>query len=208
MAQDEKRRQKNLMKKKVKDNERKRKLTHSIGYDSISGKKNLVKNAGNFPIYECIINENWQDSGMAEILLARKQSNSELVIGFFLVDLYCLGLKNTFYKANISTGDYQNMKMFLFQEYSPIACHPCLANRIIYGGIDYAEKIGFDPHKDFSLSQFILNERSDVDLSFDVEFGKDGKPLYVSGPRDNANYIIKKLKDKAGQGNFDYVMMH
>jgi hypothetical protein len=64
----------------------------------------------------------------------------------------------------------------------------------------------FEPQKDFSLSQFVLDETSDMDLSFDIEFGKDGKPLYISGPDDNTDYIIKKLIKNVGEGNFDYLV--
>ena len=40
-----------------------------------------------------------------------------------------------------------------------------------------------------------------------VKFGKDGKPLFISGPYDNAEAIVRQLARTAGEGNFDYVMM-
>ena len=206
MSQNEKRRQKALLKKKRKDKERKRRTSHSSGFDSFTYKMNLIKKAKAFPIYECLINDNWKDTGLAHIVLSRRQPNNELIIGVFLVDIYCLGLKNTFCNANITLEDYQNLKIKMFQESSPIACHSGLANRIIYGAIEYAKKMGFEPQKDFSLSQFVLDETSDMDLSFDIEFGKDGKPLYISGPDDNTDYIIKKLIKNVGEGNFDYLV--
>ncbi len=206
MAQNEKRRQKTILRKRKKVKERKRSLSHSTNSDSFSNKMKLVRNAKNLPVYECLISDNWKDSGLARILLSRKQPNNESIIGVFLVDVYCLGLKNTFCNSNIAIGDYQNLKLKMFQESSPIVCHSGLANRIIYGAIEYAKKLGFEPQKDFSLSQFVLDETSDMDLSFDIEFGKDGKPLYISGPDDNTDYIIKKLIKNVGEGNFDYLV--
>ncbi|MDP2753542.1 MAG: hypothetical protein Q8P40_04045 [Nitrospirota bacterium] len=208
MARDEKRRQKALLKKRRGDNERKKKSNalNIFCLDSYSYKAGLIKRAKQFPIYECLINEDWQDKGLAHILLSRKQLNNELIIGVFLVDIYCLGLKNTFCNANISLEEYERLKFRISQESSLVTCDPILANRIIYGAIEYARKLGFEPQKDFRLSQFTLDESSDANLSYDVEFGKDGKPLYIAGPNDNVDHVIKQLSKNVGDGNFHYLL--
>ena len=208
MAQDEKRRQKALLKKRRKDKERKKGSNAStiFGLDSYSYKVGLIKKAKQFPLYECMVNADWQGKGLAHILLSRKQPNNELIIGVFLVDIYCLGVKNTFCNGNISLDDYEKLKLRMSQESSLITCAPKLANRIIYGAIEYARKLGFEPQKDFALSQFILDEPSNTDLLFDVEFGKDGKPLYIAGPDDNIDYVIKQLSKNVGEGNFRYLL--
>jgi hypothetical protein len=206
MAQNEKRKQKALFKKRRKDKERKSKLSNGSSFDSLSKKIGLVKRAKEFPIYECLISDDWENNGLVRILLSRRQPNSNLIIGVYLVDVYCLGLKNTFCNANIAVEDYQALKEKMFQAASLIDCHPGLANRIIYGAIEYARKLGFEPQKDFSMSHFILDAPSDADLSFKIEFGKDGKPLYVAGPDDDSDYVIKKLIESVGEGNFDYLV--
>jgi len=208
MAQDEKRKQKALLKKRRKDKERKKgaNAVTISGLNSYSYKVGLIKKAKQFPINECLVNEDWQDKGLAHILLSRKQPNNELIIGVFLVDIYCLGVKNTFCNANISLEDYEKLKFRMSQESSLITCDPKLANRIIYGAVEYARKLGFEPQKDFTLSSFILDEPSDADLLFDVEFGKDGKPLYIAGPNDNVDHVMKQLSKKVGEGNFHYLL--
>ena len=208
MAQDEKRRQKALLKKRRKDKERKKESNASniFGPDSYSYKAGLIKKAKQFPIYECLANGDWQGKGLAHILLSRKQPNNELIIGVFLVDIYCLGIKNTFCNGNISLEEYEKLKFRMSQESSFITCDPGLANRIIYGAVEYARKLGFEPQKDFKLSSFILDEPSDADLLFDVEFGKDGKPLYIAGPNDNVKHVMKQLSKNVGEGNFHYLL--
>jgi hypothetical protein len=166
----------------------------------------LIKKAKQFTIYECLVNTDWQGKGLAHILFSRKQPDNELIIGVFLVDIYCLGIKNAFCNANISLEEYEKLKFRMSQESSLIACDPKLANRIIYGAIEYARTLGFEPQKDFALSRFILDEPSDADLLFDVEFGKDGKPLYIAGPNDNVDHVIKQLSKKVGEGNFHYLL--
>ena len=40
-----------------------------------------------------------------------------------------------------------------------------------------------------------------------IEFGRKGKPFYVSGPYDNPDKIVAKLRETVGEGNFDYLML-
>jgi hypothetical protein len=41
---------------------------------------------------------------------------------------------------------------------------------------------------------------------YKLTFGQDGKPLYVSGPYDDVEKIVKQLEATAGHGNFDVVI--
>jgi hypothetical protein len=208
MAQDEKSKQKALLKKRRKDNERKKKSNALtiFGLDSYSYKRGLIKRAEQFPIYECLLNQGWQNKGLAHILLSRKQPNNEFIIGVFLVDIYCLGLKNTFCNANIPLENYEKLKLRMAEESSLITCDPVLANRIVYGAIDYARKLGFEPQKDFRLSRFTLGEPSDANVPYSIEFGKDGKPLYIAGPNDDADRVVERLSKTVGDGNFHYLL--
>jgi hypothetical protein len=78
---------------------------------------------------------------------------------------------------------------------------------MIYASIDYAAQFGFQPDKDFALTQFMLAPRGELEEPYQLTFGKDGKPFFVAGPRDNAARIVKQLEKTAGPGNFDYVAM-
>lgn len=84
----------------------------------------------------------------------------------------------------------------------PIEIPPALAHEIIYGSIEYAARFGFRPHRDFDLARRILDLPDTHPRSGEVEFGKDGKPFYMSGPYDNPDAIIRQLTRTAGEGNF------
>ena len=38
-----------------------------------------------------------------------------------------------------------------------------------------------------------------------ITFGKDGKPLYISGPYDDPRPVIRTLERTAGRGNFEFL---
>jgi hypothetical protein len=51
-------------------------------------------------------------------------------------------------------------------------------------------------------------ERTNCELEepYQLTFGKDGKPFFISGPYDNVERIIKQLDKTAGPGNYDVVI--
>jgi hypothetical protein len=52
----------------------------------------------------------------------------------------------------------------------------------------------------------VLDPSEDWPQKHNLTFGKDGKPLYVSGPEDNVDRIMAKLHRTAGEGNFDFLI--
>lgn len=205
MGLDQSRRQKKLMKKLQKDKLRRKKQGGSTYFEWF-GAKRKVRLARQFGFYECLINPSWKDKGLAVITVSRRQPDGDLVFGVFLVDIYCLGLKNTFCNADFSISRYKTELLpKIYAEQKPVECPIPLAHRIIYGGIAYAEQFGFEPNEDFNLSQYVLDEKDSIEPCQDVEFGKDGKPFFISGPDDDVEHIIRQLESTAGTGNFDYL---
>ena len=116
MAINQKRRQKALLKKRRKDRERRKKQARFSDSGEYSNSVRLIKNAKNYPLHECLIDKEWQDRGLAQILFSRRQPNNKLIFGVYLVDIYCLGLKNTYCHANFSLEEYQDLKNKAFKE--------------------------------------------------------------------------------------------
>lgn len=205
MGIDEKKRQKKLMKKRQKDKARKRKQAQTAPPSSFS-LKNTIFMARKFPVYECLINSSWNESGLADILISRRQPDGNLLFGVYLVDLFCLGLKNTFCNADFPVSNYKTgLRSKMCREHEMVECPLPLAHRIIYGSIEYAAQFGFKPNKDFKLSQYVLEDKNSIEPCEAIEFGKDGKPFFVAGPDDNAERIIKQLESIVGKGNFEFM---
>ena len=76
-----------------------------------------------------------------------------------------------------------------------------LARHVVFGAADYARGLGFDPHPDFAKGASLLGEWESG--SSDVTFGRDGKPMYINGPHDDAYGIVAKLRTAVGDGNYD-----
>jgi hypothetical protein len=141
----------------------------------LSPEKYIRTKARSLPIYECIVNAGWQDSGIASIFIARKHSNGNITYGSYLIDIWCLGLKDTAYRFNIDIDEWEEIKGQPDEQGEGVELIDYnLAHNIIFGGIEFANDYEFKPHKDFSLTRFILEEDDERIPVEDVEFGVGG----------------------------------
>ena len=146
------------------------------------------------------------ESGLVGVLVARDTGSTVLACGF-LVDVFCLGVKNT---NGPKTMDRRKLPDFLrtfsgaWSRRRPVPAPLELARHVVFGAVDYARSLGFEPHPDFARGAALLGDWEEG--SSDVTFGQDGKPFYINGPRDDAFGIMTKLRQTAGEGNFDYLV--
>jgi hypothetical protein len=210
-----------LMKKQKKDQRSKqeralkkrtqRKLQLAQRQSQATGEKATVsshiRRARSYDFEGCWVQKGWTDDGMALTLVARRQSDGDILFGSYLVDYYCLGVKDTFCNANIPPSRFhQEFMVQLFHGVPSLKIAPPLAHELIYGSIEYAAQLGFRPQRDFKLTQNILDPPDLHPRTGNVKFGKDGKPFFIAGPRDNVPAIMERLRRTAGEGNFDYLL--
>ncbi|HPS83164.1 MAG TPA: hypothetical protein PLA88_02530, partial [Bacteroidales bacterium] len=175
----------------------------------LSPDKYIRQRARTLPIHECLVNDEWKQNQLATVFIVRKHVNGHFTIGNFLVDLKCLGVKDTFYWFNISADEYDELRENLFSKQEMSVVSYDLAHNIVYAGENFATEIGLKSHPDFyKTTQFILEEDNDNIELIDVEVGDDGVPVYVQGPYDTPDRvyeILETLNKTVGNGNYHYV---
>jgi len=172
----------------------------------LSPENYIRKKARSLPIHECTINSGWEESGLANVSVARKHTNGNITSCFYLIDLLCLGVKDTHYIFNSSPQEYREQLEMIKEKTTLKHVNYALVHNIILAGIEYAEEFGFAPHKDYtSITQFMLEEDTDDIELMEIECGKDGKPAYMRGPFDTdakMKQIISRLEKTAGKDNY------
>jgi hypothetical protein len=174
------------------------------------GQSPYLQNAREYPFHGCWIMEGWQDPGITPVVVARMQDNDRIMFGVYMVDYYCLGIKNAYTRADYSLNRFNRELPKLCVE-APTSCSVELAHELIYGALEYAAKLGFEPHPDFykQKADLMLDLPEAHPRENHVKFGKDGKPLYVSGPYDSemkSRFVVNTLTRTCGPGNFDYLV--
>lgn len=161
--------------------------------------------ARKLPIHECLIFDDWKTAGYSLVILSRRHENGNISSGFFYVDTFCLGLKDTGHAFHLSVSDYEDFKKALLDGNEMIPAEYPLAHSLIYGAIDQARYFGFEPHKEFKISKYILEAREHAAMLKRV-LGQNGRPIDASGSGDDAAGIAPipdTLGRTAGKGNFD-----
>ena len=176
-----------------------------LNSNQLSPEKYIQTQARSLPIMECLVNADWESVGLCNVVVVRRHKTGNVTYALYLVDMYCLGVKDVSYYFNQYPEAYEDLK-YAGPEW--ITIDYVLAHNIIYGGIEYAEDYGFKPHKDFAIGRFILEEDDDRVELMELEFGLDGKPCYVQGPYDDpvkVKNITATLERMAGKDNFSVV---
>ncbi len=152
---------------------------------------------------------NESHSGLDTVIVSRVMPSGKLIVGMYLMDLYCLGIKNTVFKFAMTADEFNEfVEMVQTQERRDFfEIEPSMAANLVFGGLDYAEQLGFRPEKDWAITKYIVDEDLITEDIDNIEFGKDGKPLYFQGPYDNAKMIFATLNKNVGEGNYEFVMM-
>ena len=174
----------------------------------LSPENYIRQKARNLPVFECMINEDWEVSKMASVSVARVHTNRNITVGFYLVDLNCLGVKDAHFLFNVSESEYRNT-ISKISRLKLISISYELAHNIIYDGLEFAKELGFNPHKDFSVARYILEEDTDEVELIEIECGENGKPLYVKSEWQSeleSNRIIAQLDRSVGKGNYNYII--
>lgn len=139
-------------------------------------------------------------AGLVSVAVARRAGDALVTCGF-LVDTYCLGVKNALPPATSDPGELPYFVADFFAAYDsePLAAPVDLARELVFGAVDYARGLGFDPHRDFYSAAPHLGTWEPPSR---ITFGLDGKPYFQQGPHDNPQRIIRTLDKSVGAGNY------
>lgn len=154
----------------------------------LSPEKYIRLKARSLPVAKCLITKGWEDHGLLHVVVARQHAGGTYTVGIYLVDTYCLGVKDSFYQFNMTPYDFNSLVDDLLFS-SCIEATYEEAHNIVYGAIAYAEDLGVKPDKSFDLMQYMLEEDTDDIPLIEYEFGKDGTPcLAVNSKLEASKY--------------------
>ncbi|MFW6723273.1 hypothetical protein ACHZ98_24575 [Streptomyces sp. MAR4 CNY-716] len=143
--------------------------------------------------------------GFAQILLARQERASRVTVTGFLVDLYCLGVKDVTDPEVMGSGSLTTYVPMYYSAFD----HPALsisveqAQTIVRDAATYAASLGFEPAAGFTDAAVHLGTPPGDRPT--IGFGRDGKPFYFSGPYDDSRKVVQTLERTCGTGNYHYV---
>jgi hypothetical protein len=131
-------------------------------------------------------------SGLVTVLLGVQQRRDRVSMSCFLVDTWCLGVKNASGPKPMSPQRFAAHRREVFSPWASeaVAVPLELARHLVLGAAEFARGLGFRPHSDFARARVALGQ---LEEPCAIEFGRDGRPFYSSGPYDDPEAILARL---------------
>lgn len=203
MAINAKKRQKKLVRKASK---RKQALMQKK-QKRLVGSRQQIAAASQAPLHECLMPAGLFEAGIGNVIVSRTLPSGQIAAGFFLVDVFCLGVKDTFFQV-MSPADYAYRTAGLAHEQLE-RVEPARARKLVEEAVAYAQDLGLAPNRDYKLTRQMLGDIEVEASATSFQFGKNGKPFFMSGPYDTPakiDRIIRTLTYRVGPEGFDYVI--
>ena len=168
----------------------------------------LVRQRGrSLPVYACYAaKEAFENCGEGIVLVVRQHAGGNFTVGAYLVDIWCRGIRDTFYRVRVEKEELDELiEQFETQGIEPVEYEE--AHNWVYGALDWAERAGMHQHKGFDTTKFLLADDEDESVPIiEYEFGKDGKHCFVAGSEAELNRYLPILRKTLGGGNFSYIV--
>ena len=135
--------------------------------------------------------------GLAAVLVARSAGRDTVSACGYLVDLYCLGVKDVIGPRILNDQQHAQFTRTFFAGYRqpPISAPIELAQQLVLGSARFARALGFDAAPGFDAVRGHLGDWSGVRA---ITFGRHGRPEYIQGPYDDASQVQCTLRGDAG----------
>lgn len=159
-------------------------------------------------IYHCKIPTRLFELGIGNVVISRRYPSGQIGLAIFLLDVYCLGIKDAFCQL-VDPSQYARIMDGLAHDGPLEDIDPACARKLIEGAVEYARRFQLRPHPDYKAAQTIFEDIDTAVCSRSFEYGRDGKPFYVAGPNDSpakSQHVLSLLEQQCGPHGFHYMI--
>jgi len=153
------------------------------------------------------IGKDLDEQGMAWAILVRQRDAGWCELGVFLIDAWCLGVKDAYYDE-LPADETQA----LVDDQLPVdmreEIEPSCVRALVEGAAAYAQGLGFLPHRDYRKARRVFGSLKSTDCTRAFTFGRGGRPCFMAGPDDDEariNRVLAVLTARVGADGFDFL---
>lgn len=148
--------------------------------------------AAGAPVRHCSVSTTFWDEGLGSLLVSRDLDDGMVAFAVFLVDRYCLGVKDVFARVE-PLGAYQEFYESYAERYEMVDLRPECARKLVEGAVAFARDFGLRPHRDYRKAAPIFQDFDAGACPEEFEYGRKGRPFFIAGPYDSPAFCQKVL---------------
>ncbi len=173
------------------------------GQQFLSPEQYMKQRARTLEIGTCYVSDDMTECGEGHVIVTRRHTGGRISMAMYLVDIYCLGVKDSFFRLRLEEDELDEM---LDMGSGVHECSYEEAHNWVYGAIAWAEEAGIEPDKSFAVTKYMLKEDTDDVPLIEYEFGLGGKHLLMAKNNLEASRYLPLLKKNLGEGNFTFTI--
>jgi hypothetical protein len=167
-----------------------------------------VRRLATRPIHRCLIQPEMFETGMGTVVLARRTETGEIAMAAFLVDTFSLGIKDVVFQT-VEPSEFEAF-MAMGHEAAPFCpVDPSYARKLLRDAAAFAASLGLRPHRGFGAIEQLFGDVRAADCTEHFAFGREGKPVYMVGPSETTEQVVRRLgrlADHLGPDGFEFVI--
>jgi hypothetical protein len=175
----------------------------------LSAEQYIKSRARTLKIERSLVNADWETGRIAHVIVIRKHTNGNFTYAGYLVDLLCLGVKDTYYGFNQEADAVDEWLSSYDQEMEMIEIEYPLAHNIIFAGNELAMEHYIPQHPDYAnITRYLLEEDDEKIPLIEIHTGdENGLPHLIVYPDNKQTLALARLKEHAGEGGFRYTVL-
>ena len=158
---------------------------------SLSPERLVMERGRRLPLEACYLcRDSLLESGEGIGYVVRRHSGGKWAIGAYLIDKWCLGVKDTFFRVRMEDSDYRDFLDSVRRAGAVEVPYEELHNWV-FGSVEFAAEAGISPHKGFAVTRYLLEDDEDERVPIiEYEFGQNGMHhLCVQTAQEAARYL-------------------
>lgn len=167
-----------------------------------------VARAAAAPIQCCLLTECLFETGIGTLLFARGSGSGQLVVGAFLLDTFCIGIKDIVLRP-MEAAQLDSYLDVLSAATLMAPVDPSYARKLLRDLVQWSGSLGFKPHADFAAAERLFGDIDPQACETSFKFGQEGKPLYMAGPSEPPPLVRRRmdqLSTQLGSDGFHYIV--
>lgn len=165
-----------------------------------------VERLARTPIYCCLLQEGLFETGTGTLILARGTPPTGFVMASFLLDPFCLGVKDVICRP-IEASELEEV-IAVMEEGGPfVDVEPAYARKLLRDLVLYARSIGLEPPREHKVAERLFGDVSADAVDATFEFGVEGRPLYIADSTETPAQVrerLERLRRTLGEDGFDF----
>ena len=164
---------------------------------------------GRRPDVHCFRTSTLTEHGIGEVLISRKLSYGNVAFAIFLVNIYCLGVKDVI----VNIGPEALYRKNVYEEIGSadnVDPHEAQYRKLVEGAVQYALDMELPPHADYRVARQIFGDINAAACTEGIHLWQERQALFRRRPvqqsQPSASGFIRLMEKHCGPGGSHYLM--